>query len=174
MREQEAPQLAPYQVRRLTDADAAEIQDLYVRCTAFVELVEGRPPASHDGLDLLQAKPPGVKDEDKLVFGLFEAGQMIGALDVLRGYPEPDIWYLGLLMLSPETRNRGLGAQVYAATRSWVEANGGKAVRLIVQAQNDAALRFWERQGFVVIGATTQETGEHTNEVFRMEQRLGG
>ena len=55
-----------------------------------------------------------------------------------------------------------------------VEANGGKAVRLIVQAQNDAALRFWERQGFVVIGAKTQETGEHTNEVFRMEQRLGG
>ena len=77
-------------------------------------------------------------------------------------------------MLSPETRNRGLGAQVYAATRRWVEANGGKAVRLIVQAQNDPALRFWERQGFVVIGAKTQETGEHTNEVFRMEQRLGG
>ena len=174
MREQEAPQLAPYQVRRLTGADAAEIQDLYVRCTAFVELVEGRPPASHDGLDLLHAKPPGVSDEDKLVFGLFDAGRMIGALDVLRGYPEPDIWYLGLLMLSPETRNRGLGAQAYAATRNWVEANGGKAIRLVVQAQNGAALRFWERQGFVVIGAATQDTGGRTNEVFRMEQRLGG
>ena len=174
MREQEAPQAPPYDVRRLTDADAAEIQDLYVRCTAFVELVEGRPPVSHEGGDLLHAKPPGVKDEDKLVFGLFDNGRMIGAIDVLRGYPEPDNWYLGLLMLSPDTRNRGLGAQAYAATREWVAANGGKTIRLVVQAQNDAALRFWERQGLVVIGAATQDMGGRTNEVFRMEQQLGG
>lgn len=172
MREQEAPQLPPYEVRRLTDADADTIQDLYVRCTAFVELVEGRPPAADEGLDLLHAKPPGVKDENKLVFGIFEDGQMIGALDILRGYPDPGVWYLGLLMLSPDTRGRGLGAQAYSATRQWVEACGGKAVRLVVQAQNDAALRFWERQGFVVIGATTQNLAGRTNEVFRMEHRL--
>lgn len=172
MREQEAPQLPPYDVRRLTDADAATIQDLYVRCTAFVELVEGRPPASDEGSDLLHAKPPSVKDEDKLVFGLFEDGQLIGALDILRGYPNPEIWYLGLLMLSPDARNRGLGAQAYSATRKWVAANGGQAIRLVVQAQNDAALRFWERQGLVVIGATTQDLAGRTNAVFRMEHRL--
>lgn len=172
MRGQEAPQLPPYAVRRLTDADASEIQDLYVRCTAFVELVEGRPPTSDEGRDLLHAKPPEVSDEDKLVFGLFEDGRMIGALDLLRDYPDPGTWYLGLLMLSPSTRNRGLGAQAYSATCKWVAANGGQAVRLVVQAHNDAALRFWERQGFVVIGATTQDLAGRTNEVFRMEHRL--
>jgi ribosomal protein S18 acetylase RimI-like enzyme len=172
VREQEAPQLPPYEVRRLTDADAGAIQDLYVRCTAFVELVEGRPPTSREGQDLLHAKPPGVKDEDKLVFGIFDDGRMVGALDILRGYPDPETWYLGLLMLSPDTRNHGLGGQAYEAVRRWVGANGGKAVRLVVQAQNNAALRFWERQGFVVIGTATSGEGGAASQVFRLEHRL--
>lgn len=169
---QEAPVVSGYEVRRLTADDADEITALYVRCTAFVELVEGRPPTPREGHELLAARPPEVAAEDKLTFGLFDQGALIGALDVLRGYPEPRTWYLGLLMLAPEARSRGLGATVYEAVRAWVAANGGDAIRLAVQAQNNAAQRFWERQGFVVIGAATQATGSRENEVFRMEHRF--
>ena len=63
-------------------------------------------------------------------------------------------------------------AAIVAALRRWVVAQGGWTIRLIVQEQNPAALRFWSRQGFVEVGAAVQELEDRTNQVRRLELRL--
>ena len=94
------------------------------------------------------------------------------AIDLLRDFPNPHAWYLGMLLVAPEARSRGLGAAIVAALRRWVVAQGGWTIRLIVQEQNPAALRFWSRQGFVEVGAAVQELEDRTNQVRRLELRL--
>ena len=59
-----------------------------------------------------------------------------------------------------------------ADLRPWIVAQGGWTIRLAVQEQNPAALRFWNRQGFVEVGAAVQELDDRTNQVRRMELRL--
>ena len=75
-------------------------------------------------------------------------------------------------MVAPEARAQGLGAAIVAALRDWIVAQGGWTIRLIVQEQNPAALRFWSRQGFVEVGAAVQELEDRTNQVRRLELRL--
>ncbi len=163
---------AGLQTRLLDDAGAAELDRLHDRCADFVRLVGGRDPAEGDGLVLLNDRPPGVAAEDKLVFGLFDGSELAGVVELLRGYPTPTIWCLGLLMLTPDRRGGGVGSAIYSALSDWIAAQGGKTIRLIVQAQNPAALRFWQRQAFKQVGTTLQETGHTRNTVLILEHDL--
>ena len=106
------------------------------------------------------------------MFGLSRDGDLIGALDLLRDYPEPDDWYLGLLLIEPRARGAGLGARVFVSLKGWVEAQGGRAIRLAVQDQNQAGARFWIRMGFQPVGAAVQALENQTNQVTQMELRL--
>lgn len=142
---------------RLDEARLAELQAFYDECRDTVELVTGAPPGNDEAADLLASLPPGKGEEDKFVIGLFDApGHLVGVLDVIRDYPAARQWYLGLLMLRPFSRSRGLGERVYRRFEEWVRASGGEAIHLVVQQQNPGALRFWQRMGFEIRGLGKQ------------------
>ena len=156
----------------LGPADAEALDDLNLACAEFFEIVEGRPPAAGDGLNLLSDRPEGVSSENKLVIGLFESDRLVGAIDLLRNYPDHRCWYLGLMMFSPISRNRGLGALAFETLRWWISSQGGQSIRLIVQSQNPRALEFWLRQGFAIVGTTIHQGDAKQNEVYQLEQAL--
>lgn len=141
--------LGGYSVVRLTAADAADLQDLFERCTDFHELSEGAPTRPTAGAEELAALPPGKDLLDKFPFGVYAApGRMVGYLELMRDYPAASEWWIGLLMLDPAVRRGGLGGRIYSAAAEWVGAQGGTVIRLGVLEQNPGAVRFWERQGF--------------------------
>jgi GNAT superfamily N-acetyltransferase len=135
-------------------------------------MVERRAPAVGDGLETLRAAPAGLSLNDKLMIGIDSGPMLIGVVDLLRNFPSRDAWYIGLMLLTPSRRAGGLGSAVYAALADWVRGQGGKTIRLVVQFENVAGLRFWIRQGFAEIGSATQDLGTHINQVRRMECRL--
>ncbi len=159
---------------RLDESRRVELQAFYEGCADYVELVTGQPPGPNEAAELLASLPRGKTQEDKFVIGLFDApGHMVGVLDVVRDYPRPAEWFLGLLMFGPSWRGRGLGERVYRRLEEWVRACGGKAIHLIVQEQNPGALRFWQRMGFVVQGMGKQQLGVRENVYLRMTRELG-
>lgn len=142
---------------RLDEGRRAELQELYESCRSYFELVTGAPPGPDEADALLEALPRGKAREDKFVIGFFDApGHLIGVLDAIRDYPQRGEWYVGLLLLGPASRGRGLGERVYRRLEDWVRAEGGRALHLIVQQSNPDALRFWERMGFEVAGMGKQ------------------
>ncbi len=158
---------------RLDDARRAELQEFYEACADYVELVTGSPPGPDEAAELLASVPRGKSHDDKFVIGLFDApGHMVGVLDVIRDYPKPGEWYLGLLMFGPTRRGRGLGDRVYHRLEEWVRALGGTAIHLIVQEQNPGALRFWQRVGFEVRGMGKQVLKGRENVFIRMTRDL--
>jgi ribosomal protein S18 acetylase RimI-like enzyme len=158
---------------RLDEARAPELQAFYEGCADFVELVTGQPPGPDEAADLLRSLPRGKSHDDKFVIGLFDApGHQVGVLDVVRDYPRPGEWYLGLLMFGPGWRNRGLGERVYRRLEEWVRALGGHAVHLVVQEQNPGALRFWKRMGFEVRGMGKQRMKGRESVFLRMSRDL--
>jgi GNAT superfamily N-acetyltransferase len=139
-----------YPVVRLTPADAADLQDLFERCTDFHELSEGGPTRSTAGAEELVARPAGKELADKFSFGIYApAGGLVGFLDLMRDYPAESEWWIGLLMLDPAVRGGGLGGRIYRAAAEWVSAQGGAMIRIGVLEQNPDAMRFWQRQGFL-------------------------
>jgi ribosomal protein S18 acetylase RimI-like enzyme len=148
-----AKTLAP---RTLGLEDLAAIDRLHARCAEFWLLVEDAIPSADE---LMHELPPGVAAHDKHVLGVDADGELVALIDFVRGFPEPDAWYVGLLVVAPEARSSGLGAALFAHAEQVARAHGGTVIRLIVQEQNPRALAFWTRQGFVYEATTRQQVG---------------
>lgn len=166
------PQVEGAQLALISGSAVAELQELLERCADFEVMVAGSPPDANAAADLLIEVPPEHSLRDKLVIGVWTDDGLTAAIDLLRDFPDPHAWYLGLLLVAPEARGRGLGEAIVAALRSWIRAQGGWTIRLIVQEQNPAAHRFWIRQGFVEVGTAVQELEDQVNQVSRLELRL--
>ena len=73
---------------------------------------------------------------------------LIGLADIIRDYPGVGDWWLGLLLIDPDYRGKGLGRQVYTAYESWAAKQGAQRIYLGVIEENHTAHRFWQGLGF--------------------------
>ena len=170
----EPPGVAGHRLRVLNESDAAALDALGLRCASFYQLVAGRTPQAGFGVELVTELPPGRSADDKVVFGVLAGGDagLVGVVDIVRGYPQADVWWIGLLLLDPSVRGQGLGASIVTAIRHWVHARGGRAIRLGVQAQNEGGRRFWLREGFAQVDTVERTLGDLTGAVLVMEAVL--
>ena len=141
--------LAGYKTRFLQDDDVPSLQIFLQNCTDYYELVTGLPPGPCSAYELLKSLPEGKTLADKFVIGIFRNPKaMIGVLDTIQDYPRQSAWWLGLLLLDPKERGKGLGKQIYFAYEQWVARSGAEAVFLGVVARNERACHFWKNLGF--------------------------
>jgi hypothetical protein len=129
---------------QLDAAAAGELDALSLRCADFMRLVEGREPGPQEGREILTDAPPNFPIADKFVLGVRSGGDLIGVADVLRGYPAPAVWWIGLLLLAPKARGGGLGREVVGAGKL-----GGRRGRSLDPARRAVA----ERAGAALLAA---------------------
>jgi diamine N-acetyltransferase len=129
----------------LTETDVPALQALLERCADYYRDVERRAVPPDEARTLFDILPPGSTRADKHLFGI---DGLTGVTEVISGWPSPGTWLIGLLLLSPEARSRGLGAQVVAELATWAAAQGAGRLRAAVVPTNPRALEFWESQGF--------------------------
>ena len=136
-------------IARLGMADAPAVQRLFERCADFFVLTEGEPPAPDLAEKELTFVIPGASVDDTACFGVFDGERLIAFALLL---PEPrkpsGEWWLGLLLLDPAERGRGLGPQIHKELVEWLAAQGATKLWIAVLAQNEAAERFWRRLGY--------------------------
>lgn len=141
--------------RKLNLSDLASLQGLLESNPGYSRRVSGREPHSDDSHAILTALPPGIDDKDaKHSWGLWEHGRLVAFVDVIRGYPSPNVAYIGLLLTAGDQSRRGLGRAAYGfilgEIREW---KGVTAVRLGIVASNaEAAEPFWQSLGFTRAG----------------------
>ena len=131
-------------VRRVTAADAAQVQALFALDPHYFVHVEGAPLRDDEALVTLDERPPGIPLERKRVFLVDD----VALLDMLEGYPDEHTWFLGLIFLAPNVRGRGFGTHLLEALRDHARERGARALRLAVAKQHPDARRLYERLGF--------------------------
>jgi RimJ/RimL family protein N-acetyltransferase len=142
-------ELPEYTIHVVEPNDVAEIQSLFESDPDYFEIAEGAPPGSSAAEDLITALPEGKDYSDKFVYTVFDGhGDLAAAIDLIRGYPENGIWFLGLLFVAPWTRNIGLGTRIIEAICAHVKQQGGHAIRLSVVRGNFRARALYERKEF--------------------------
>lgn len=174
-----APALPPLSVPgraavRLDPAHPEALERLAERCGDYQVIEYGRVDSRAMAAEVLTLSPPGHED-GKYVWGFPAAdGELEGVLDVVRDYPTPGEWFIGLLLLDPPVRGRGVGEQVLRACEAWALAHGGRALQIAVLEHNAPARRFWERQGFAETRRApyTASSGK-TSEAIVMRKALG-
>lgn len=155
-------------LRRATLADAPAIQATLAADPTTWALLEGGPLRPDEALYVLADRPPDVPPERKSVY----VADGACVLDLLKRYPDPDTWYLGLIFLTPARRGAGLGTRVIGALARELRARGVAALRLAVVVENVAARRLYDRLGFSHVARRTRPTASGSHEVDVMELDL--
>jgi GNAT superfamily N-acetyltransferase len=138
-----------YQGRLLGPETIPALQGLLERCADYYHLLNSGDPDETAAQSLLEDCPSGRKSADKTVIGIVSAEQrLVGVLDAIREYPSDGCWWVGLLLLEPLERNRGVGQRFYQAFEQWISQFGAKHIYIGVVEENMNALRFWQSVGY--------------------------
>lgn len=110
-------------------------------------LVEGERTT----LELLRADLAGKPHARLLVYRDPEAGLLANV------WLEPlgaGVWHLGLLAVSPDRQDGGLGRRMLEACEAFVRAEGGTRVAMSVLSAREALIAWYERRGYGRTGET--------------------
>jgi GNAT superfamily N-acetyltransferase len=130
-------------------SDMAELQRVIEEAPAYAELMTGAPPGPADAQSTYSILPDGKTYEDKFVLGVYANDEMVGFVDLIRGYPNPATAWIGVMLISEDHQRKGIGARamdlVERLVRDWGTCD---RMRLAVTRANESVIGFWERLGF--------------------------
>ena len=139
-----------YSVRRLDDSDADDILEFCQKNTMYYQYC-GAETSKDQVLNDLHITPPGVDIADKYYVGFFNGEEMVAVLDLIDGYPEPDIGYIGFFMMNVALQGKQIGSAIIQDVCSHLKQIGKIAIRLGIAKDNPQANHFWKKNGFTVI-----------------------
>jgi GNAT superfamily N-acetyltransferase len=154
------------------ESDLGAVEAVYRRAADYLDLESGLTP-DVAARAFFEERPPA-STQEPLKFGVRgDDGALVAIGDLAFGYPEADDAYLGLLLLVPEMRGKGLGQVILGKVKMLVRTHGALRLLVGVLDANEQALIFWERQGF---GRTRtsgpHEFGNRRHVVHRLELSL--
>jgi ribosomal protein S18 acetylase RimI-like enzyme len=163
-------------IRLLTGdpAQMATLQHVLECAPKYAERVTGAPPGAADGQSTFTILPEGKSYEDNFVFGISFSNEMVGCIDLIRGYPRTNVSTLGLLLVAEEHQRAGIGRQAYALLEQFVRHWGScEVIRLGVIMNNSEVSHFWRKLGFVETGETKPyRYGSISSQIIIMEKPL--
>jgi [ribosomal protein S18]-alanine N-acetyltransferase len=102
-----------------------------------------------------------VGEEESHVLGFLVARRVVNEIEILN------------FAVSPEARGRGIGAMLLRETLRWGTEFGAVQAILEVRASNSAALHFYERHNFQIIGRRARYYNEPTEDALLLTAKVG-
>ncbi len=156
-----APVIDGFIVRPLEERDAPHLQALFDADPEYFALADGFVSDVDKLQQIRVALPPDGSYDDKFLFVITQGDQVVGMIDIIRGYPERATWYLPLLFLAKELRGQGSGRRALHAIYAWVRTQGGAAVSVGVAEGNSLGRWLYATEGFVFKTAREPDPTEH-------------
>lgn len=157
-----------FEVRTITQDDLGAVLDVYRQCEDFLGLGP-KPTASMamvlDDIDISR-RAKG------FFCGVFTAdGGMVGVVDFVPSNFEgdPHLAFFSLLMIAPRFRSQGIGATIVELIENEIRKDAQvTAILSAVQANNPKGLRFWQKNGYRIVGEPELQP-DHTT-TFRLQK----
>lgn len=147
-----------YSVRTLSDEDIPDIYDLCIHNKQYYEYCKKQPTVELIKSDL-RITPPGKDISDKFYVGFFDKQEMIAVMDLIDGYHEKDMVFIGFFMMNINHQGKGLGSQIITELCDYLKLEKYGAVRLGIDKGNPQSTHFWKKNGFEVIKEIEREEG---------------
>lgn len=143
-----------YDVRKLKKEDAGRIYELCRMNDLYYRFCP--PLATMESIgDDMTALPPGKTMESKYYVGYYEEDRLIAVLDLIDGYPEKEIVFIGLFMTDISIQNRGTGTEIINELTEYLCSQGYEKMQLAWVKGNPQAERFWLKNGFYAVRETS-------------------
>lgn len=127
-------------VQRLGSGDEAVLQEVFEKAGDYFLRITGHPAPEPDAAAREIGSCIATPGRDVALLSLHAEAEAeaepVGVLGWWHGNPEPDVTLLGMLMLVPERRGRGLARDALAALEAWEAQRGVHRLRTAVAAGN--------------------------------------
>lgn len=149
-----------YAVRRLGSDDVDSVLNL---CRSNPLYYEFCPPAAsrETVTEDMTVTPPGIGPERKYFVGFYNGPALIAVMDLIYGYPEEGIAFIGFFMTDAPVQGRGVGSTVISDVVKYLASSGFNSVRLAWIKGNPQAEHFWLKNGFTPLRETVSNDGRN-------------
>jgi ribosomal protein S18 acetylase RimI-like enzyme len=144
-------QSLPVVIRPIQDKDLPDILLVYRQCQDFLAL--GPDPIASEQMVWQDIEVS--RREGGCFCGIFQHdGRLIGVVDyVLENFVGSPQAFISLLMIATPYRRHNLGQQAIRQIEAKIRKNKQiRAVLTAVQINNPLALRFWQKNGYRIVG----------------------
>ncbi len=157
-----------YMVKTLNDSDIDNILELYLSNPKYYTYCP-TPASKESVIEDMTGIPPNKTMADKFYVGYFENDRLVAVLDLLLGYPEDNVIFLGFFMLHKDFQGKGIGVEIIQEVIHYIKELGFTKIRLAIIKGNVPAEKFWLRNNFEL--TNTERDMEDYTAVF-MEHYL--
>ena len=151
-----------------------EFQRVLEEAPTYAHRITGVPAGRADAQSTYTVLPQGKSYDDKFVFGIYRADEMVGCVDLIRGYPDFATALLGLVLVSEKRQRQGIGRSAYVLIEQFIrDWRTCDRIRIGVVRTNEAVLPFWTHLGFGPTGEVKPyRYGSVVSETVVLEKRL--
>ncbi|TZE82112.1 GNAT family N-acetyltransferase [Calorimonas adulescens] len=162
-----------YRVKSLCTDDCKIVEKLCEKCSDYYILHDGVLPSIEDVNGIFMVLPPNKSYGDKFVLGIFTFdNKLVGIVDIVRDFPTVGEWMLGLMLIDPDERGRGIGKIVHKVLSEWAINLGAKSFRIGVIQENYKGIKFWSGLGYRKINEVDMEFTAKTHIVNVMRLKF--
>lgn len=141
-----------YIVKKLAEEDVPDILALCEVNPIYYKHYKSEP--STDNIkQTLKALPPNKTKKDKYFIGFYDDDSLVAILDLIVGYPNEGIAYIGWFMIHREVQGCGVGTKIMVEILSYLREKKFSYVQLAYIKGNQQAKKFWIRNRFTQIGS---------------------
>ena len=154
-------------------ADFAAVLEFYTDAPDYWEEAEGFRPDRDKVSEFFDENLPNCDPDETRRLGLFIDERLSGIADLFFGFPSKSDAYVGLMLLGPWARNKGLGQDFLRHIESVARSKKSEKLYLAVMKTNPKGRAFWEREGFSTTGLSGVVTmGSRQQELHRLVKAL--
>lgn len=145
-----------FKVRELIEDDIDAILKVYKENDLFFQYCKASPTKAQV-LDDMLLTPPGMNRSSKYYVGFYSDNELIAIMDLIDGYPKPEIAYIGLFMINMAFQGKQIGSAIIHETEEYLNSIGIKKIRLAINNGNPQSSHFWKKNGYVIIREVDKE-----------------
>ena len=156
--------------RAATQTDADTVSNLLqtVFAETYGKMLDEETLGSHLEQHL-SAKAVGETFAGSSYFVIEDKQRMLGVLKLCGNTAQAEI---EKLYVHSDAMRRGIGSRLLKAAEKYAKANELEGLHLKVWKENKAAIRFYQKHGFTIVGTTDVYVGETAFRDFVMEKAL--
>ncbi|MFE7612322.1 GNAT family N-acetyltransferase [Streptomyces celluloflavus] len=158
-------------VRPLRPEDEVGVAQLSAACDDYFVAATGSTALTADGQSMHYSLPDGADFYQKHLLVLMREDTPVGLVDAVEGHPEPTTCSVGLFLLDPQARGKGLGTRAAQHLLREAEARGTRHVTATCPRSWARGIAFLEQLGFAVSQPEPQSSTAVGNRLRRPTER---
>ncbi len=157
-------------LRKICSQDQAIVQAILDAAPSYYMKIDGVPNAG-SAKNVFEDLPPHCTADSKHVLLIENESIPVGVVEIIIGYPNSKVAWIGLLVIDEKFQGMGLGKASYDLTEEYLHQFAVDSIQLGVNDTNGVGMAFWPKMGFKMQGRTRINQGiKVTSTVYVMEK----